>query len=79
MTLEVTTFRPSVIEQPFYMSGSASDDSNDMEPRRLIGRKAVLDVQVKDDDDSEVMMTEDNIILMTVRYLPDDGFPILNF
>lgn len=77
MTLEVTTFRPSMIEQPFYMSDSASDYSNDTGPRRLIGRKALLDVQVKDDDDTEVMMTEDNIILMTVKRLPDDGFPIL--
>ena len=74
MTLEVTTFRPSMIERPFYTSGGASDNSyNAEEPRRLVGRKALLDVQV-DDDDTEVMMTEDNIILMTVRSLSDYSF-----
>lgn len=77
MTLEVTTFRPSQIEQAFYISGDASDDWCHAEPRRLTGRKALLDVQVEDDDDTEVMMTEDNVILMTVRNLLDDGFSTL--
>jgi len=65
MTLEVTTFRPSMIEQLLYTSGDTSDGSRNEEPRPLIGRKALLDVRVEDDDDTEVMMTEDNIILMT--------------
>ena len=77
MTLEVTTFRPSIIERSFHTSGDASRDSHSAEPRRLIGRKASLDVQVDDDDDTEVMMTEDNIILMTVGNLLDDGLPML--
>jgi len=77
MTLEVTTFRPSIIEHPLYMSGGASDGSYYAEPPRLTGSKALLDIQIEDDDDTEVMMTEDNIILMTVRYLPDGGFPML--
>ena len=73
-TLEVTTFRPSIIERSFHTSCDASDDSGCAEPRRLIGRKALLDVQ--DDGNAEVMMTEDNIILMKVGNFPDDGFPI---
>ena len=77
MTLEVTAFRPSMIEHPFYTSGGASDYSYYAEPPRLTGSKALLDVQVDDDDDTEVMMTEDNIILMTVRYLPRNSFPML--
>ena len=67
MTLEVTTFRPSITERPFYASDGAPDGPNDAEPCGLVGTKARLDVQVEDDDDTEVMMTEDNIILMTVR------------
>ena len=63
MTLEVTAFRPSITEQPFYESG----DSNDAGPPRLIGKKTLLDVQAEDDD-TEVMMTEDNIVLMTVSH-----------
>lgn len=70
MTLEVTAFRPSMIEQPFYISDGASGDSRGGESHSLICRKALLDVQVGEDDDTEVMMTEDNIILMAVRYLP---------
>ena len=77
MTLEVTAFRPSMVEHPFYTSGGGSDYSYYEEPPRLTGSKALLDVQVEDDDDTEVMMTEDNIILMTVRYLPRNSFPIL--
>ena len=77
MTLEVTTFRPSIIEQSFHTSGHTSSDSCCAEPRRLIDREAALDVQVGDDDDTEVRMTEDNIILMTVVNLPDDGLPML--
>ena len=63
MTLEVTAFRPSITEQSFYESG----DPYNAEPRRLVGKKTLLDVQAEDDD-TEVMMTEDNIVLMTVRY-----------
>ena len=63
-TLEVTTFRPSMIDRSFHTSNDASDDSSCAEPRRLIGRKAFLEVQ--DDDDAEAMTTEDNIILMKV-------------
>ena len=74
MTLEVTTFRPSIIEQSFHTSGDASDDSGCAEPRRLIGRKALLDVQ--DDGNAEVVMTEDNIILIKVGNFLDDGFPV---
>ena len=47
-TLEVTTFRPSIIERSFHTSGDTSDDSGCAEARRSIGRKALLDVQ--DDD-----------------------------
>jgi hypothetical protein len=77
MTLEVTTFRPSMIENPFYMSGGAPDHSYYAGPPRLTGSKALLDVHVEDDDETEVMMTEDNIILMTVSHLPDNGFLML--
>lgn len=77
MMLEVTTFRPSVIERPFYISGGACDDPCNGEPRRLVGTKVLLDVQIESDDDTEVMMTEDNIVLMTVRSLSDNDFPIL--
>ena len=77
MTLEVTAFRPSMIERPFYISDGASGDSCGRDPQRLICRKALLDVQVGDDDDTEVMMTEDNIILMAVRYLLNTRFSIL--
>ena len=77
MTLEVTTFRPSIIEQSFHTPGDTSGDSPCAEPRRLIGRKASLDVQVGDDGDTEVMMTEDNIVLMTVWNPPDDGLLML--
>lgn len=66
MTLEVTAFRPSMTEREFHLSDGASDGS-EVIPRPLVGRKATLDVQVDEDDDTEVMMTEDNIILMTVR------------
>ena len=74
MTLEVTTFRPSIIERPFYISDGTSGVSCEGEPLRLVGKKELLDVQVEDDDDTEVMMTEDNIILMTVRSLLDKLF-----
>jgi len=77
MTLEVTTFRPSLVERRLHIPGGTSDDPCDGKPRRLIGRKASLDVHVENDDDAEVMMTEDNIILMTVRCLADDSFPVL--
>ena len=77
-TLELVTFRPSIIEKSFHTSGDASDDSRSAEPGRLIGRKTFLDVRVDGDhDDTEVMMTEDNIILMTVGNFPDDGLPML--
>lgn len=79
MTLEVTTFRPSMIEHPLYMSDGASHDAHYAEPPRLTGSKALLDVHVEDDDDTEVMMTEDNIVLMTVRRLSDNGLPMLTF
>lgn len=73
-TLEVTTFRPCLAERRLHIPGYTSDDLCDGEPCHPIGRKASLDVQVEDDEDPEVMMTEDNIILMTVRYLTDDSF-----
>jgi len=73
MALEVTTFRPSMIEQPFYTSASTSDNSSDEGPRRLIGRKVLLDIQVEGDDNTEVMMTEDNIILMMPGRGPQMG------
>jgi len=58
MTLEVTAFRPSIIERSLYASG-------DVEPGRLICRKASYDVQTDDISKTEVMMSEDNIIMMT--------------
>lgn len=66
-TLEVATFRPSMTERPFYIPNDTPEEPNDADPRHLVCRKALLDVPVEDDDDTEVMMTEDNIILMTVR------------
>ena len=77
MTLEVTAFRPSLVERLLHVPGDTTDGPCDGESRRLIGRKASLDVYVEDDDDAEVMMTEDNIVLMAVRYLAVDGFPTL--
>ena len=74
VTLEVTAFRPSIIERPLYTSGSAPDNLRDGGARRLIDRKVSLDVQAK--EGVEVSMTEDNIILIEVRYLPDNSFPI---
>ena len=74
MTLEVITFRPSLVERWLHIPGCTSDNPRDGEPWHLIGRNVSLDVQVEDDDDHEVMMTDDNIILITVRYLADEGF-----
>jgi len=76
-TLEMTTFRPSLVERRLHIPGYTSDDPSDGEPCRLIGRKASLGVHVEDGDDPDVLMTEDNLILMTVRYLADDCFPVL--
>ena len=67
MALEVTSFRPSMIERLFHVPGDTPDDLREGVPRRLVGRKVLLDMQVDDDDNTEVMMTEDNIVLMTVR------------
>ena len=76
--LEVTTFRPSIIERPLYTSGNASDDSGRAEPRRLTGRKVLSDAQVDDVGKTEVMMSEDNIILMKrVRNSPGGSLPTL--
>ena len=66
--LEVTTFRPSLVERQLYVPADTSDSGG---PCSLVGRKALLDVEVAGDDDTEVMMTEDNIILMTVGSYPD--------
>lgn len=77
MTLEATTFRPSLVERLLHIPGRTPDDRSNGEPYLLTGRKASLDVQVEEGDDPEVMMTEDNIILMTVGYLTDDGFLVL--
>ena len=74
-TLEVTAFRPSKVEWQLYLSGDASDNSRDGGPHRLVGRMASLDVQVE--EGAEVLMTEDNIILIEARYLPDNSFLIL--
>ena len=78
MTLEVTNFRPSTIERPFYTSGDAPGGSGCAEPGRLISRQMLLGVQANDADKTEVMMSEDNIVLMTrVRGLSGGGLPIL--
>ena len=77
MTFEVIAFRPSLVERLLHIPDGISDDRCGGEPRRLIGRRALLDVEVEDDDDPEAMITEDNIILVTVRCLADDGFPML--
>jgi len=77
MTLEMTTFRPSLVEGRLHVPGYISGDPCDGEPHHLIGRKVSLDVQVEDGDDPQVMMTEDNILLVTVRYLKDDRLPVL--
>ena len=77
-TLEVTNFRPSIIERPFYTSGDAPGESGCAEPGRLISRKMLLEVRDGDVDKTEVMMSEDNIVLMTrVRSMPGGGLPIL--
>ena len=65
MTLEVTNFRPSIIERPLYTSGDAPCESGCAEPGRLISRQMLLEVQAADVDKTEVMMSEDNIVLMT--------------
>ena len=71
MTLEVTNFRPSIIERSLYTSDDAPEESGCAEPSGLIGRKRLLDVQAADLDRTEVMMSEDNIVLMTrVRNAP---------
>ena len=78
MTLEVTTFRPSIIERSLYTSDDAPGESGCAEPGGLVGRKKPLPVQVDDVDRTEVMMNEDNIILMTrVSSTPSGGLPIL--
>jgi len=79
MTLEMTTFRPSSAERWLHIPDCTSDDPSgwELEPCRLLGRKVSFDVPVEDGDDPDVMMTEDSIVLVTVRYLTDDGFPIL--
>ena len=80
MTLEVTTFRPSIIERPFYMSSDTSGVPACAEPGGLIGRKEFLNVQADDVNKTEIMMSEDNIVLMTrVSKLSGGSLPMLTF
>ena len=81
LRVTVTTFIPSIEEKPSPAIGSARDGQGEHMPFLVDARTREFDIYVGTDPEgwhnTKVMMTEDNIVIITVRRSPEHGVQIL--
>jgi len=81
LRVTMTSLSPSIEENPSPYIGSTRNDWGEHIPVPVAARKRVFDIHIGTDRKrswyTEVMMTEDNIIITTVRLSPDYSVQIL--
>jgi len=72
LRVTVTSFLPSIEEKSSPATGSTHDGRGEHVPLLVAATKKGFDIHVDTEELSEiqVMMTEDNILFVTVRYFP---------
>ena len=83
LRVTVTSFLPLIEEKPSPAIGPAHNGRGEQMPLFVAARKREFDIHIgtgpEDRGKTQVMMTEDNIVITTVRQSPDHGVHILTF